>query len=634
MQAKHPSNYISAPKLAAIQFATLLLLLLTQIVASNAWATPEVMNLKADTGEYPLGKHLEILRDRTGTLDIQTVMSSDHWYQSPKEAVSLGLSDDDWWFRFSAHNKAPWDTLYLLEVAYSSLDYVNVYVLEDGNIIQQFDMGDHFPFHTRPVDHHNFITPINWPVDKTLDVYVHVRTSGVVQLPLTLWWQADFAIVDQQHQMGAGLYFGAMLIMIIYNLFMYFGIRDRSFIYYVGFVTSISLFVASLTGYSYQYFWPDASEWNGKSIGFFLSTAVFFAVLFTHRFLDIDAESRPLAIRGGLLAIYLITVIMMVSSILLPYTIMLVIVIVGAVIACFGALMLGGYGWMHGEIAARYYVLAWGSLLIGGIVLAGNKFSVIPQNIFTDNAVQIGSSMLVALLSFAIADRINEERRRRYNAQRETIAHERAAREAKEDALSAQQQANRELEEKVQARTEELHQANAILEEMNATDALTGLRNRRFFDDTAKREYVRCFRYQRPIALIFADIDHFKKLNDTYGHLIGDDGLRAVAQIMANAAIRDSDVVARYGGEEFCILLPETEMAGAVAVAERIRRTVENEEFVVNGKRIPITVSLGVSCHQPKSPDNISLLIKEADESLYNAKGAGRNRVCQFGGKG
>lgn len=589
-----------------------------------------VLHLRPDAGSFAVGKWLDIMQDRGGQVTIDDALTSKKWAPWHQDAVSLGITDDDWWFRFSAINDAPWETLFLLEVAYSSLDYLNIYVVDDGKILSHYEMGDHFPFHARPIDHHNFLTPISWPSDKQYDVYIHARTSGAMQLPLTIWWQADFYETDQTRQLAEGLYYGAMMIMLVYNLFMFFGLRDVNFLSYSGFIAFIGLFVSSLTGYSYQYFWPESPYWNGMSIGLFLSLAVTSAILFTHRFLYTGFINAHWFIRNGLATIYLIMTVMLVSAVLLPYTPALIIVIVGSVICCMGAMLVGVYCWHQNILAARYYVLAWSSLLIGGIILAGNKFSVIPQNLFTDNAVQIGSSMLVALLSFAIAHRINEERRQRYDAQLETLAHERDARLAKEEALRTQQQANRELEQKVRERTEDLRKANSILEELSATDMLTGLKNRRFFDESAKREYVRCFRYKRPIALLFVDIDHFKKFNDVYGHLIGDEALRVVAQILASAAVRDSDIVARYGGEEFCILLPETELEGAAAAAERVREHVVEEEFLVEGKPVPMTVSVGVACHTPHSAHDLDRLIRSADEALYEAKANGRNQVVSY----
>jgi diguanylate cyclase len=577
--------------------------------------------------EYNLGRELEILHDKEGSISIESAIVASQWQPSLQDSISLGLSDDDWWFRFDATSAARKEQLLLIELAYTSLDYINVYFVDNGEIIQHFDMGDHNPFHQRPIDHHNFVLPIEWPAEKTLSVYFHVRTSGVVQLPLTLWKPAAFSASDQLRQMSFGLYFGAMLIMIVYNLFMYFALRDRSYIHCVGFVACITLFVASLTGYSYQYLWPNSPKWNGQSIGFFLSAAVLCATLFTYRFLKADNRERTPFIRYGIAGTYILSILMILSSLILPYTQMLILVIGGAVFACIGALVIGIHGWLAKESAAKHYLLAWSSLFVSGLILAANKFSYISKNGFTDNAVQVGSSMLVALLSFAIAHRLNEEKRHRFEAQLETLNHERAARAAKEEALNVQRQANRELEIKVHDRTEELRAANSILQEMSSTDVLTGLKNRRFFDEQSNQEYVRCFRYQHPISLIFIDIDHFKKFNDTYGHLIGDEALRTVAALLAKAQMRDSDIVARYGGEEFCILLPETNLDGALAAAERICASIADEPFMVNGKRIPLTASLGVTSHIPTSPEYVTQLVQTADQALYNAKDNGRNRV-------
>jgi len=600
------------------------------LLAGQALAMPATLILNADQPSFNVGPWLEILEDKGAGLGVEDIMGSDQWRPSQSESVNLGVTQSDWWFRFSAHSEYRREQLFLLEIAYSNLDVIEIFLVDENRVVETFTMGDHFPFHRRPIDHHNFVTPIYWPAEKTLGVYLRVRSSGAMQLPLTIWHPADFSASDQKRQLASGLYFGAMFIMVLYNLFMYFGIGDRSFIFYVGFVACISLFVSSLTGYSFQYFWPEAINWNEKSIGFFLSLAVNFAVMFTHRFLGAGEQTRPKLIRTGLRVMYLLSMVMLASSLLMPYTRMLVIVISGSVLACIAALILGIYGWAQGEIAARHYVLAWSSVMIGGLVLASNKATLLPQNAITENAVQIGSLMLVALLSFAIAHRINEERRRRFDAQHDALTHERSARVAKEDALLAQQRANAELEKKVEERTEALRKANTILEELSETDMLTGLKNRRYLDEAGKREYVRCFRYRRPVSLVFVDLDHFKALNDTHGHLIGDDCLRTVAGILTSAVIRDSDVIARYGGEEFCLLLPETEMEGAAAVAERIRRMIETEEFEVAGKRIPLTASFGVACHIPEAPDQLGVLIRQADEALYHAKGSGRNRVCRF----
>lgn len=156
-------------------------------------------------------------------------------------------------------------------------------------------------------------------------------------------------------------------------------------------------------------------------------------------------------------------------------------------------------------------------------------------------------------------------------------------------------------------------------------DALTGLPNKRAFLDTLVRLMALCRRHGAPLTLLMVDIDHFKRVNDTHGHLVGDRVLRTVAETIGHA-LRESDSGGRYGGEEFCVVLPYTDMAGAVEVAERIRRLCEAVVVNVGGLRLSLTVSVGVAVFTApmRGPED---LIKPADDALYQAKRAGRNRV-------
>ena len=584
----------------------------------------------AEVGDdyLPLGKYLHILRDESGKLDASAVLQQrDGWQTWKKDSVSLGMDRADFWFRVTILNRAPFPRDMLLEIAYPSLDQVTIYEAVGDTLVSQVEMCDSLPFSQRPVNHHYFVTPFNWQANQERTLLIHVKTEGVVQLPLALWSPKRFASYDQARQLLSGMYFGIMVVMLLYNLFMFVGIGDRSYLYYVGFVLSLPLFVSSLTGYSFQYFWPDAPAWNGKSIGLFLSFAVLFAALFTNRFLELQQPDKPAWVRYGMKTVLTLSFGLFPLVMLASYNTMLKIVIVFGVIACSAALIVGIFGWIKQQPQARFYVLAWGSLLLGGIILAGNKFSLLPQNAFTDNSVQIGSSLLVVLLSFAMAERINEEKRKRYRAQMEALHHERRARTAQQEALQAQQDANRQLEAKVKERTEELARANATLRELSARDPLTGLFNRRHLDELLVREYTRSYRHREPMSLVLLDIDHFKRFNDQYGHLVGDDCLRLVAACIEECANRASDTVARYGGEEFCIVLPDTGMEGAEAVAERIRAKIEALKFRVAGKQVPITASLGVASHAPENPEHCEQLVKDADDALYRAKENGRNQV-------
>ncbi|RMG93925.1 MAG: diguanylate cyclase [Deltaproteobacteria bacterium] len=160
---------------------------------------------------------------------------------------------------------------------------------------------------------------------------------------------------------------------------------------------------------------------------------------------------------------------------------------------------------------------------------------------------------------------------------------------------------------------------------LSTVDGLTQIFNKRYFLETLERELSRARRYDRPLALVMFDIDHFKQCNDTYGHRAGDYVLKELANLVHDRA-RKVDVVARYGGEEFAIILPEIDTAGAARLAEKLRRLVEEHTFEFEGVKIPVTISVGVAELGPEIA-NADDLIKLADSRLYQAKEGGRNRV-------
>jgi diguanylate cyclase (GGDEF)-like protein len=185
----------------------------------------------------------------------------------------------------------------------------------------------------------------------------------------------------------------------------------------------------------------------------------------------------------------------------------------------------------------------------------------------------------------------------------------------------------RQSKEKAEKIAEELHHANVKLHELVFCDALTGLYNHRFFQEAMDKEFERSKRYKRDLSLILFDIDHFKKVNDTYGHLVGDRVLVAISRA-TERSVRDSDIIARYGGEEFAIILPETDFNAARAVAERLRRDVEELVTVIDGVPIRVTISIGyTSCSQSVTVKDKGAVIGMADKALYIAKQSGRNMI-------
>ncbi|MGZ0717578.1 diguanylate cyclase [Pseudomonas palleroniana] len=171
------------------------------------------------------------------------------------------------------------------------------------------------------------------------------------------------------------------------------------------------------------------------------------------------------------------------------------------------------------------------------------------------------------------------------------------------------------------------HRAEQVLSELAATDALTGLANRRVLDQRLQLEWDRAQRSTEPLTLLMIDVDHFKAFNDRHGHQGGDEALRTVAQVISANIRRPADLAARYGGEEFAVVLPHTDVKGAWVIAEHIRSSVEHLPRVPGAEQ-PITVSIGMSTWDKHSPMSLETLLLSADQALYEAKYSGRNRIA------
>ncbi|MCU4675522.1 GGDEF domain-containing protein [Catenovulum sp. 2E275] len=202
--------------------------------------------------------------------------------------------------------------------------------------------------------------------------------------------------------------------------------------------------------------------------------------------------------------------------------------------------------------------------------------------------------------------------------------------------LSAEHEAYQQLEVEMQARNfelevtlRELQEKNNKLEQINTQDALTGVKNRRYFDERLFSEFRRSRREKAPLSLIMLDIDKFKSINDNYGHLVGDQVIRQTARLIQQQIRRVADCICRFGGEEFAIILPATDLQGAHIFAEKIRESLSNENIVTSDVTIRITASFGVATLYANDNNHPDELIRQADKALYQAKQLGRNRTVE-----
>lgn len=173
---------------------------------------------------------------------------------------------------------------------------------------------------------------------------------------------------------------------------------------------------------------------------------------------------------------------------------------------------------------------------------------------------------------------------------------------------------------------DELRDKSTLLETLNRTDGLTGLLNRRSLVEVLGAEFAKCTRYRAPLSLVMVDLDRFKKVNDTFGHPVGNAVLKTVARVI-RAELRACDAAARFGGEEFALLLPQTDRAGAIVAAERCRTALEAARVPTSASAVSVTASFGVATWPHPQVARLDDLVSQADQALYRAKSEGRNRV-------
>ena len=608
----------------------LLLLCIFWVSLASGLETVELGDLHK---QYSLNDHVEYLIDQDGVYFVDQLMSesvnqdTSRWLTHNKETLSFGYSNAVHWLRFKLDNQTDDEISKLLEIEYPVLDDVQIFIYDENNaLIEKKVLGDKVPFAEREIFHRNFLIPLTLASQQTQTWLLRVETSSSVQVPMTIWPERTFFIQDQSKIMSMGVYFGIMLIMTLYNLVVFFSVRENSYLYYVFYVASMALFLASLQGLSFQYIWPMATHWNDSAIVVMLSGVVCFASLFARDFLELRKSQRLLYHLFGIVVVFSLSI--MIATNFIPYYVLIKTLIVLAFGVIFLVTYTGVLRWVQGFSAARLFTIAWSTMLMGGAILALNKFNFIPRNFITENAVQLGSAIEVILLSFALADRLNQEKRERYEAQLTLLQREHEVQEAQAESLRVERKANETLEEKVRERTNELEIVNKKLADLSTTDALTGVRNRRYFDHVLKRDFNRARREKEQLAILMLDIDHFKKVNDDYGHQVGDEALRRVAVVLTDVVHRTTDVLARYGGEEFAIILPNTDIEGAQLVAEEIRKRVAEERMSSVDEEFFVTVSIGVMGDEPCIKNNSAdVWLREADSALYMAKASGRNKV-------
>ncbi len=634
-----------------VYIITICLGVLLGIVAVNV-AGPAFSSTESNDGQMalflnaesvPVDRGVQYYFETTHLNHLQVAaLPGEKWTSWPDGSlINFDAQEHAVWLHFQACNLTDNENQWLLEFYWPFLNSIDLFVYDPGSGTWAEPMSDglSIPPEQRPFDFRLYTFPVKLPRNSTLHVYARCYSNSKLIIPLQFFQRRSYERHDDFFNLFFGFYFGVLIAMFCYNLSLSFFTEDNSYLFYSAYVLSIIIYGLMSTGFGPFYFWGNAT-WLKTNCYMVLSVPAFLtAALFVRRFLSLKQYGGWVYhCNNGMIAYWCLTTLL---YILKPDLVWLKLLDLMAIISGFTGLATGIYLWRKGNVSARFFTIAWFFPIIGTVILMLGLVGVIEFNLPVMLSQMIGLVLELLLLSFALAERINREKARREAAQQteldlsRKIERERKEKlEAQTRMLEVQQRSNEDLEDKVKERTQKLEQAKHRLEQthldqsaLSIIDPLTKVHNRHYFNGFLEAEIQRACRIGHPLSILMVDIDHFKSVNDTYGHIAGDQCLRLVAGTIRDNVYRASDLVARYGGEEFVLVLPDTTPSAAVTVAERIRKAVEALQYNHQDEVVKLSISIGVAGWLPLNDASPQQLIKIADEALYDAKLNGRNRV-------
>jgi signal transduction histidine kinase/CheY-like chemotaxis protein len=372
------------------------------------------------TSRLPLGHSIDVFEDVRGTADIADITSAalaDSFRRHDRDVLNAGYSRSVFWIRLDldyrpqeSQDPAPW----LLELAYPPLDRLDLYLPgADGKYQLAQRTGDTLPFASRPISLTNYLFDLKLAPGKPLRVYLRLESQGSIQAPLTLWSPKAYMENLPGNVYVLGIIYGVLLVMLVYNLFIFVSVRDTSYLYYILYIASFGLYQVSVNGAGIEYFWPNSPWWANAATPFLIGSASLFGCQFARSFLH-TREHSPWVDRT-LLALMAVGALVMLLAFSASYALSLRLatyLALAFVVVIFSA---GILAWLRGMRVARYFIFAWTAFLLGGTINTLMVLGLLPNVFFTMYSGQIGSALEVGLLSLALADRINamkEERTR------------------------------------------------------------------------------------------------------------------------------------------------------------------------------------------------------------------------------
>ena len=374
--------------------------------------------------DFSLDPHLEVLPDPEGRwtfAEVQQPPLSRQFAPHP-EPFNAGYTRVVHWFRVTLPAEVSAGD-WLLEFGYPLLDFVDVWLPQADGTFHRIETGDQRPFVERLLQHRTFVLPFTLEPGAPRTLVVRVDTESTLQMNLHLWSPQAFIEKSQPEQYLLGLFYGIMLVMLVYNLFAFLLVRDISYVYYICYIVVITVLQAALNGLTTQYWVGASAYWTNHILPFSLAATILFATLFTHSFLD-TPHNLPILNRV-LWALFAFSVLCTIGIFFVPYAISIRATSILAATMTLVFFATGLRALMLGVRAARFFMLAWAVYLLAIQVRILLGFGLVPSNFFTLYSPQLGGALEVTLLALALADRITLERQ-----EKERLGRERAVAQA------------------------------------------------------------------------------------------------------------------------------------------------------------------------------------------------------------
>lgn len=401
--ASKPALYGYLAAILCLIAVILLGLLFPSKISANG-----TIQLAKQEAKIPLNAQLSYLIDETHELRIDTIMTNKAmffpWKKHGPSTPNFGYIDATIWVKFDVENDSQYSFKRLLEISFPLLDYITIYQTERSHITEEIILGDEQPFHQRPIANRYFVTPLIFDPHSSQTIYVKLKTENAKQLPMTLWIESEFYAKDHRVSHFFGLFYGFMLLMILYNLFIYLSIRDSIYLYYIAYAASMLLLSASMYGVTYEFLWPNQVVWNRYAVPFFVGLSMGLISLFSYKFLKLNSGDL---IGRLVLGLSITSFGFAGTSFFLPTLYSYQLAAYNVVLVCPVSFIIALYIASKGSREALFFALSWASLLAGASLMAMNKAGIVPHNLFTEYGLQIGSAAEIVLLSFALATSIS-----------------------------------------------------------------------------------------------------------------------------------------------------------------------------------------------------------------------------------